>query len=389
MKRKGYIYQKIYSRENISAAIDRAAKRKKDRWAVKRVLINREDCIDEIQRLLITQTYRPSPYREKIVREGTQRKERKISVPRFYPDQIIQWAILLQIIPVLSKGMDPFTCGSVTRRGRDYARKYLEKWLRDDRKGTKYCLFLDSHHFYPSIRHDCLKAMLRKKFKDAKLLRLLDLIIDSAPGLPIGNVTSQWLANFYVQGIDHSIREQLHARYYVRYMDDMIVLGPNKRTLHRMFDAIQAELGKLGLSVNDNWQVFKVDSRGIDFLGYRFFHDRTILRRTVMLKISRKVLRTAKRKSWNPHNCKSILSYLGWFKRANNYGCYQKWIKPYVNVKRMKGVIRRESLKHRNAGKGVRSPARGPKLYGHDLQQRTIRPDDKRHDRAADPVMGL
>lgn len=363
MKRKGYIYEKIYNRENISAAIDRAAKRKKDRWAVKRVLINREDCIDEIQRLLITQTYRPSPYREKIVREGTQRKERKISVPRFYPDQIIQWAILLQIIPVLSKGMDPFTCGSVPGRGRDYARKYLEKWLRDDRKGTKYCLFLDSHHFYPSIRHDCLKAMLRKKFKDAKLLRLLDLIIDSAPGLPIGNVTSQWFANFYLQGVDHLIREKLHARYYTRYMDDMVLLGPNKRALHRMFISIQRELGKLGLTVKSNWQVFQVDFRGIDFIGYRFFHGRTILRRSLMLKITRKVRRTERKKSWNPHNCKSILSYLGWFKHTNNYGMYQKWVRPYINVRKMKGVVRRESIKRGNAGKGIPNSARRQCLH--------------------------
>jgi hypothetical protein len=389
MKRKGYIYQKIYSRENISAAIDRAADKKEDRWEVRRVLANREDCVEEIQRMLITQSYRPSPYREKTVVEGTQHKVRKISVPKFYPDQVIQWAIMLQIQPVLCRGMDPYTSGSIPGRGRDYARKHLERWLRDDRKGTKYCLFLDSHHFYPSIRHDRLKVMLRRILKDQRLLHLLDVIIDSASGLPIGNVTSQWFANFYLQGVDHLIREKLHARYYARYMDDMVLLGPNKRALHRMFDAIQAELGKLGLTVKDNWQVFKVDPRGIDFLGYRFYHDKTILRRSVMLKISRKVRRTAKRKSWNPHNCKSILSYLGWFKRTNNYGCYQKWIKPYINVKRMKGVVRRESLKHRNAGKGVRGPARGPKLYGLDLRQRAVRPDDKRHDRAADPVVGL
>lgn len=357
IKRYGFLYEKIYTRENISAAIDRAAHKKKKRRAVRRVLENKEDCIDEIQYLLITQTYRPSPYREKIICEGANQKKRHISIPKFFPDQIIQWAILLQIIPILRKGMDPLTCGSIPGRGRDYARKYIQRWLEQDPKETKYCLFLDSHHFYESIRHDLLKAMLRRKFKDLKLLNLLDLIIDSATGLPIGNVTSQWLANFYLQDTDHFIREQLHVRHYARYMDDMIILGPNKRALHRTFGAIQKQLGELGLTVKSNWQIYRVDSRGIDFLGYRFFHDKTILRREVMLRISRKVRRTAKKKTWNPHNCKSILAYRGWFKRTNSYGCYQKWIKPYINVRKMKGVVRRESIQRSNAGKGISNPA--------------------------------
>ena len=96
---------------------------------------------------------------------------------------------------------------------------------------------------------------------------------------------------------------------------------------------------------------------GVDFLGFRFFHNRTILRRAVMLKISRKVRQTAKKKSWNPHNCKSILSYLGWFQHTDNYKMYQQWVKPYINVRRMKGVVRRESIKRCNAGKGFSGAA--------------------------------
>ena len=364
MKRFGYIYEKIYTRENISAAIDCASCKKKKRRAVRRALANKEDCIDEVQYLLITESYRPSPYREKIIREGANRKERHILIPHFYPDQIIQWAVLLQIIPTLMKGMDPFCCGSVPGRGRDYARRYIQRWLHRDPRGTKYCLKLDVHHFYPSIRHDILKVMLRRKFKDVKLLHLLDLIIDSAPaGLPIGNVTSQWLANLYLQGLDYFIREQLHARYYVRNMDDMVIFGPNKRKLGRTKEAIETYLGSLGLKLNPKWQKFKLDSRGLDFLGYRFFHNRTILRRAVMLRISRKVRRTAKKKSWNPHNCKSILSYLGWFRHTNNYNFYQARIKPFIRVRRMKAVIRRESKQRDNAGKIISDSSERAKMH--------------------------
>ena len=317
-------------------------------------MANKNDCIDEIQHLLITQTYRPSKYIEKTIKEGSKQKERKISIPKFYPDQIIQWAVLLQTIPYFTKGMYVFTCGSVPNRGTSYAKRYLERWLHNDFKGTRYCLKLDVHHFYQSISHKCLKEMLKHKFKDVRLLKLLCQIIDSTEeGLPIGNVTSQWFANFYLQGLDHYIKEKLHAKYYVRYMDDMVILGSNKRKLGKMKAAIEQYLHNIGLELNSKWQKFKTDSRGIDFLGYRFFHYKTILRRSIMLRISRKVRKVYKKKSYNKHNCMAIISYLGWIKHSDSYQLYQKWIKPYINVKHMKGVIRRENIKYINAKQSV------------------------------------
>lgn len=317
-------------------------------------MANKNNCIDEIQHLLITKTYKPSKYIEKTIKEGSKQKERKISIPKFYPDQIIQWAVLLQTIPYFSKGMYVFTCGSVPNKGTSYAKRYVGRWLHNDFKGTRYCLKLDVHHFYQSINHGCLKETLKHKFKDEKLLKLFYLIIDSVEeGLPIGNVTSQWLANFYLQGLDHYIKEKLHAKYYVRYMDDMVILGSNKRKLGKMKVAIEQYLNNIGLELNSKWQKFKTDSRGIDFLGYRFFHYKTILRRSIMLRISRKVRKVYKKKSYSKHNCMSIISYLGWIKHSNSYKLYQKWIKPYINVKRMKGVIRRENFKYGYAKQSV------------------------------------
>lgn len=308
--------------------------------------------------MLVNHSYKPSPYRIKTIVEGPKRKVRKISVPRFYPDQIVQWAVLLQIIPILSKGMDPFTCGSIPGRGISYAARYLKRWLHNDKRGTKYCLKLDIHHFYPSIRHGRLKGMLRRKFKDQELLSLLDLIIDStSTGLPIGNVTSQWFANFYLQGFDHYVREQLHAKYYIRQMDDMVVLGPNKRKLGKIERAIMAYLDGIGLQLSER-QKFLVDSRGIDFLGYRFFHDKTILRRSLMLKATRKVKRTKKKKSWNAHNCGSVLSYIGWMKHSDSYNLYQQRIKPYVKISRLEGVVSNESIRRNNARKTISNSTR-------------------------------
>jgi hypothetical protein len=350
LKRTGYIYEKIYDIENIKLAIKNASKGKRSRKDVRYVLNNINSCVRNIQQILIKQSYIPSPYKRKTIKDGISKKERIIYIPKFYPDQIVQWALLQQIQPYLYKGMYDFTCGSIPYRGISYGKKYLEKWLHNDRKHTKYCLKLDIHHFYPSINQNCLKQMFRNKFKDKKLLHLIDLIIDSGEnGLPIGNVTSQWFANFYLQNLDHYIKEQLHVKYYIRYMDDMVLLGSNKRELYKDCCLISDYLNNIGLVLKSNYQVFRTDSRGIDFLGYRFFHYKTILRRTIMLRITRKVKRTFKKKSWNVHNCMAIISYLGWVKHSNSYQLYQKWIKPYVNIKRIKGVIKRENNKHSHA----------------------------------------
>lgn len=97
---------------------------------------------------------------------------------------------MLQIEDIFHKHFTNFTCASLPNRGIHKAKYYLNKYLKDE-EGTKYCMKLDIHHFYPSINHDILKKLLRKKFKDPELLWLLDLIIDSHDeGLPIGSYLS-------------------------------------------------------------------------------------------------------------------------------------------------------------------------------------------------------
>ena len=136
---------------------------------------------------------------------------------------------------------------------------------------------MDISKFYPSIDNEILKQMLRRKIKDEDCLYLIDSIIDSNAGLPIGNYTSQWFSNFFLQGLDHYIKEKLGVKYYVRYVDDLILLGGNKKKLHATRKAISEYLNNIGLRLKDDWQVFKVNNRAIDFLGFRFFRKKTIL----------------------------------------------------------------------------------------------------------------
>lgn len=110
-----------------------------------------------------------------------------------------------------------------------------------------------------------------------------------------GFFTSQWLANYYMQDADHYIKEDLKVPYYVRYMDDMLLFHRNKKELHKIKDKLEQYLEFEGLEIKSNWQLFKVDSRPVDFIGYRFYRGHTTLRRSNFLRIKRRIKKSTKK----------------------------------------------------------------------------------------------
>lgn len=346
MKRKGNIYKSIVEKENIKFAILNAARRKMKRNNVQKVMNNIDKYVDNIQNMLINKSYTPSPYQEVKIQDGVRKKERIIFKPCFYPDQIVHWSLMLQIEEILKKGLYDYCCASIRGRGLLYGVKYIRKIIVRDRKNTKYCLKLDIKKFYPSINKEILKKKFRKVIKCGDTLDLIDLIIDSSKsGVPIGNYTSQWFANFYLQDLDHYIKEKLKVPYYVRYMDDMVLFHRNKKELHKIRIAIQDFLNKEDLKLKENWQLFKLDSRPLDFLGYRFYRGYTTLRRANFLRIKRRVKRVFKKQKINYEDASAIISYCGWLKHCNSYNYRQKYIRPYISIKKCKEVVSNESRK--------------------------------------------
>ena len=192
--------------------------------------------------------------------------------------------------------------------------------------------------------------MLAEQIHDKDFLKvMLALVGGPGKGLPLGFYTSQWLANWYLEGLDHFIKEDLGARYYVRYMDDMVIFDGNKRRLHDMRRSVEAYLAdNLGLELKDNWQVFLFDyvskdgtrrGRFLDFLGFRFYRDRTTLRRAIMLKATRKAARLRKKHFANVFDSRQMLSYLGWIDCTDTYGMYKHYIKPNVSFRRLRKKI--------------------------------------------------
>lgn len=138
----------------------------------------------------------------------------------------------------------------------------------------------------------------------------------------------------------------------------MVVFGSNKRKLHDARDKISMYLeNKLGLCLKDNWQVFRFAyvkngkhcGRALDFMGFKFYRDRTILRKTIMLKATRKAKKISKKEKPTIHDIRQIFSYIGWINCTDTYWMYEKWIKPYVNIqnckRRLSRYDRRENKK--------------------------------------------
>lgn len=339
MKRIGFLYPEIYDVNNIKAAIYHASKDKKNYRYVKKVFENENYYARQIHDMLKNKTYRPSRPTVKTIKDSSSGKTRTIHKPNFYPDQIIHWALMLQLQDMIMKGMYEYNCGSVPKRGTTYGQKTIRRWIDADRKHTKYCLQMDISKFYPSIDNETLKKMFRRKIKDKDCLWLIDLIINSNQGQPIGYYTSQWFANFYLEGLDHYIKEVLGVKYYVRYIDDLVMFGSNKKKLHKARKKITDYLSEIKLDVKDNWQVFPVGKRDVDFLGVRFYRDRTTLRRRNALRIRRRLKKISKKGRLSVYDAQAVISYWGWIKRTDSYRFYHEHVHPYVTISQAKKVV--------------------------------------------------
>jgi len=339
LERYGYIYEKVYDIENIKLAIKKSSLGKREQKRVKKVLDNIDFYALKIQQMLINKSYQPSQSDIKQIRDGANKKDREIKKPKYFPDQIIHWALILQLEPIIMKGMYEYNCGSVPKRGTEYGRKTIRKWIDRDKRNTKYCLKMDVTKFYPSVKGCILKQMFRNKIKDKDCLWLIDIIIDSEDGLPIGYYTSQWFSNFFLQGLDRFIKETLGVKYFVRYVDDLILMGSNKKKLHKVRKAVESYLESIGLKLKGNWQVFRISVRAIDFLGFRLFRDKTTLRKRNALRIMRRLRKIRKKGYLNCKDASAVISYWGWIKRSNSFYFYNKYIKPIVTIKLAKKVV--------------------------------------------------
>ena len=275
---------------------------------------NLEENIKKIQTDLLQETYRLPEYQVFKIYEP---KERIIYRLPFY-DRVVQHAIMNILEPIWTSLFISQSYACVKGRGIHGVVKRLKQELKDA-DNTKYCLKMDVRKFYPSIDHDIMKTIIRKKIKDVKLLSLLGHIIESAPGLPIGNYLSQFLSNLYLTYFDHWIKEHLRVKYYYRYADDLVILSGDKSYLHELRSEIEKYLrDELKLELKKNYQVFPIEVRGIDFVGYVFRQTHTRMRKFIKKNFCRKVAKLSNKKLDLKVYKQNICSWLGWAKYCDS-----------------------------------------------------------------------
>lgn len=322
MKRIGNIYHKVYDLKNIELADDNARKHKKHTFGIQRHDKNRdiENMIlsDDLENL----TYKTSSYSTFTIYEP---KERLIFRLPYYPDRITHHAIMNVMEPIWTKIFVKGTYSCIKNRGIIKVLKDLKKDLFDYRNDTTYCLKMDIRKFYPSINHDILYEIIQKKLKDPELLTLLKEIINSADGVPIGNYLSQFFANLYLAYFDHWVKEELKCKFYYRYADDVVILDGDKNHLRNILLAIKIYLKYvLKLELKPNYQIFSVDNRGIDFVGYKFYHSHILLRKSIKKKLFKLIKRYKDKKIGKEELKRRMQSYFGWLKYCNSKHLLQK-----------------------------------------------------------------
>lgn len=292
MKRHGYLFERICSLDNLRQAAYGAAKRKRRRREVRAFFSNLEENLAALRRELLEYRYTVSEYE---IFEKVERKRRIIyKLP--FRDRVVQWAIMLVLEPIWTPTFtaDQYAC--IKGRGVHSMKAKMQEDMRFDPEGTKYALKLDIRKFYPSIRHPIAKAVIRRKIKDGDVLWLLDVIIDSAEGVPIGNFLSQYLANLVISELCHLLKEVLRLKYVYDYSDDIAVLAGDKPTLHGVLVFINDYVETVRyLSLKGNYQVFPIESRGVDMGGYVTFHTHCRARKRNKKELCREVAKLRKR----------------------------------------------------------------------------------------------
>jgi retron-type reverse transcriptase len=318
MKRHGNLFNKIVEIENLKLAYKKAKKGKSTKSFVVRFDKNAEARLLDIQNILLTNYFKTSNYHTKWVHEP---KRRLIYVLPFSPDRIVQHAIMNIVEPIWDNLLisDSYACR--TGKGLHAGSKRCMEFVRK----FKYCLKCDIAKFYPSINQDILFNIIQRKIKCKPTLNLLEEIIYSIPGgknVPIGNYTSQWFGNLYLNELDQHLKHQHKVKQYIRYCDDFVLFDNSKQFLNDMASAIKTfcnEELELSLSKCDLFPI----NQGVDFLGYRHFPDYILLRKSTSkrvkkrLRILPKLLESGK--VTLEHFRSSIASTKGWLRWANTY----------------------------------------------------------------------
>ncbi len=325
--------------------------------------------LSRVWKIIECKSYVPSKYNIFLIKEPKYR----IIMSQNISDKLINHVVADKILlPLLDNCLIDMNIATRIGRGTHYGIKRLKKYL-NKMNGEIYALKFDISKYFYNINHDILYGLLKKKIKDKDALNILKVIIDSTDkdyvnkninflkkqefdrvnemnltlkyrnkkineinnipiykkgkGLPIGNMTSQIMAVFYLNELDHYIKEKLHIKYYIRYMDDGILLSNDKEYLKYCLEKIKIIIKKYDLKLNNKTKIINVSKEGLDFLGFRFYIKNKVVmkvRKITKNRFKRKVKAINNKKITLEKGSEIINSYKAHFKWGNCYNLYNK-----------------------------------------------------------------
>lgn len=320
MRREGYIIEEIIQYHNMYNSFDKVLQgSKRKNSAQGRVLLaQREEVIKELTELIAKGEFRVKDYHERDIIEGG--KLRRIQILSM-KDRIAIHAIMNVVDEHLRKRFIRTTSASIKNRGMHDLKEYIQRDMRENPEGTRYCYKFDISKFYESVNQEFVMYCVRRVFKDEKLIAMLDNFVHMMPnGLSIGLRSSQGLANLLLSVfLDHYIKDKYGVRYFYRYCDDGAVLAGSKAELWNIRDTIHGLIEDIDLKVKSNERVFPV-TEGIDFLGYVIYPNHSELRKRIKKRFARKMhtVKSRKRRS------ELIASFYGMAKHADCNNLFNK-----------------------------------------------------------------
>lgn len=279
------MFEQVYDYQNLYNAYLKARKQKRYRSEVLKFSYALEENLIQIQNELIWRTYTVGPYRPFIVYEP--KKRQIVALP--FKDRVVQHAVNNVIEPIFDKRMiyDSYAC----RKGKGTHRAARRLAFFLGKQNIHYFLKADIASYFASINHSILKDLIREQIEDTEMLWLIDTIINhsNGPGLPIGNLTSQLFANVYLHELDCWMKNEIGVNYYLRYMDDFVVLHKSKKYLLELLKETEVFLSShLALQLNPKTRIDCIKN-GIEFVGYRVWSRNKLIKKQSLKRMKKRV----------------------------------------------------------------------------------------------------
>lgn len=348
MKTYKNLYPKLCSYKNLEKAFKKARKGKRSKSYVKEFELNSTDNLLNIKKDLETLSYKPNPLTKFTIRDPKTRVIRK----SFFEDRIVHHAVVNILEPIYEKVFIYDNYANRTNKGTLPALKRFDKFKRKVCKNGKlvpnyysnntvvgYIFKADIKKFFDSVNQDKLVEILRRKIRDEKVIWLLNQILknfdNKEKGMPLGNMTSQFFANVYLNDLDYFVKNRLGMKYYLRYVDDFLILHKNKKVLEDCRNRIEKYLKNLKLELHkDKSKVFPM-YEGVNFLGFKIFYFYKLARKRNIRQFEKRLIKLKiQYKEGLIDYDKFMSSIRGWFAYVmwgNTYKLRKKFVKNINN----------------------------------------------------------